>query len=63
MTISPPPGGIDDPDLPEPAPNPEPDPEPGGPVPGTEAPPLSAPGQDEPPVRLPRDNPDVQTGI
>lgn len=62
MTINPPPDGIDDPDLPEPVPDPEPDPEPGGPVPVAD-PPLSAPGMEGPPMRMPRDNPDVETEI
>ena len=63
MTVPIPPTGIDDPDLPEPAPDPEPDPEPGGPVREVSNPPLSAPGPDGPPMRLPRDNPDVETEI
>lgn len=58
-----PPGDINDPELPEPMPVPEPDPEPGGPVPETSGPPLSAPGVDGPPLRMPRDNPDVETEI
>jgi hypothetical protein len=58
-----PPGHINDPELPEPMPEPEPDPEPGGPVPETTDPPLSAPGVDGPPLRMPRDNPDVETEI
>ena len=62
MTINPPPGGIDDPDLPDPTPDPEPDPEPGGPLPAGE-PPMIAPGVDQPPLRMPRDNPDVETEI
>ena len=63
MSIQNPPGGIDHPEMPNPSPDPEPDPEPGGPVPEVIDPPLSAPGADEPPMRMPRDNPDVETEI
>jgi hypothetical protein len=64
MTIQTPPGGIDDPDLPQPTPDPEPDPEPGGPIPDSSGnPPLRAPGADEPPLRMPRDNPDLETEL
>ena len=66
MTIQTPPGDINDPDLPDPTPDPEPvppDPEPGGPVPTSGDPPLSAPGVDGPPLRMPRDNPEVETEL
>ena len=65
MSINPPPGDVDDPNLPDPAPDPEPDPQPGGPVPerGEPQPQLEAPGLEGPPLRMPRDNPDVETEI
>jgi hypothetical protein len=63
MTMQTPPSGIDEPDLPDPTPDPEPDPEPGGPIPAGDDPPLSAPGMEQPPLRLPRDNPNVETEI
>lgn len=65
MTIQTPPGGINDPDLPDPPrePDPTPDPEPGGPVPHAGNPPLRAPGADDPPMRLPRENPDVEMEV
>ena len=66
MTIPTTPGGIDNPEMPNPGPDPEPkpepDPQPGGPVPDT-GPPMEMPGADQPPMRLPRDNPDVETEI
>lgn len=54
--------------VPEPPPEPPPEPEPGGPIPGNpdnpEYPaddrPMEMPGIDEPPLRMPRDNPDVE---
>jgi hypothetical protein len=60
-------GGIGAMSIPEPPPEPPPEPEPGGPIPGgpdePEYPgidrPTEMPGIEEPPLRLPRDNPDV----
>jgi hypothetical protein len=67
VTIQTPPGGIDEPDMPDPTPDPEPvppEPEPGGPVPEGGVPPMSAPGAEEgPPMRMPHDNPEVETEI
>jgi hypothetical protein len=59
MTIQTPPGGGNEPDLPDPVPDPEPDPEPGGPIPAGGSP-LQAPGADGPPMRLPREDPAAQ---
>jgi hypothetical protein len=61
MTVQSPADVIDDPDLPDPMPDPEP--EPGGPIPETGSPPQRAPGADGPPLRMPRDNPDVETEV
>lgn len=72
MTPQTDPGDIGAMSIPEPPPEPPPEPEPGGPIPGgPETPeypnpddrPTEMPGIDEPPVRLPRDNPDVETEL
>jgi hypothetical protein len=49
---------------PEPTPEPPPEPEPGGPIPGLpDDAPMDMPGIDEPPIRMPRENPDVETEL
>jgi hypothetical protein len=63
MTLDPSVHAAGGPPVPDPSPDPDPDPEPGGPIPETEEPALQAPGAGGLPMRLPRDNPDVETEL